>query len=475
LVTGAGVARVVVTDLLGRQKETAQRFYVAPRLLKRGVADYALDLGALRTRYGQQGDAYGDGFGAFTYRRGMSGVTIEARGEASREAQAAGVSLAGATYLLGEGAAAIAFSHAPVGEGVLTQLGWSRRSGDWGFAADLRGASAKFRQAGVDRQTDARRATLSFDWRDPWRGALSFGAIRAVDRNGERTRAWNLAYSRPLKQSAWLNVSVVGASRSRSAMSISLSAVLGPRRYASAQYEDRAPKPRLTGEVQQAPPTLNGVGWRVSTALGADSRVDGAVTARAPSGQRTTEYSRVNDLDGYRVGARGAVAFAGGKAFATRESRGAFALVDTYPGMEVLIDNRPAGRTARDGLLLVPDLRANETNRLSIVAEQAPMDHALAATDRFVRPSAHSGALVRFKAEAEHGRWATIVDEQGRPAPEGTLLTRDFDGAVFFVAEGGRAYVAATQHAQVLSGAIAGAHCRVDLASQEEWLVCAPG
>jgi outer membrane usher protein len=89
--TGAGELNLVVRDLLGRETVVRQSYYASPRLLARGLDDYSLEAGWLRTGYGGDSDRYGDAFAAATLRRGLSAaVTGEVRVELQRERRAAG-------------------------------------------------------------------------------------------------------------------------------------------------------------------------------------------------------------------------------------------------------------------------------------------------------------------------------------------------------------------------------------------------
>ena len=99
IVTGAGEINLVVRDLLGRETVIQQSYYASPRLLAPGLSDFSFEAGWLRTGYGES-SAYGDGFGAATWRQGLSrSLTGEAGVELQAKRRAAGVELAG---LLGD-------------------------------------------------------------------------------------------------------------------------------------------------------------------------------------------------------------------------------------------------------------------------------------------------------------------------------------------------------------------------------------
>ncbi len=81
--TGAGNARVVVQDATGRLVETELPFYVAPQLIRKGLLDFSVQIGAPRLSYGSAADAYlllPVGIGAVRYGLADS-ITVEAEAE----------------------------------------------------------------------------------------------------------------------------------------------------------------------------------------------------------------------------------------------------------------------------------------------------------------------------------------------------------------------------------------------------------
>src|SRR5262249_2593301 len=62
LLAGAGEARMVITDVLGRQQIISRPFFVTSVLLRPGLADWQISAGAERQGYGQDSDGYGKRF-----------------------------------------------------------------------------------------------------------------------------------------------------------------------------------------------------------------------------------------------------------------------------------------------------------------------------------------------------------------------------------------------------------------------------
>src|SRR5476649_771973 len=83
-INGAGEATVVTTDALGRQVSTSVPFYVSNTLLRSGLSDFDLSLGAVRQNYGISDADYSDAAFSGIYRYGITDyLTLSSHGEAT--------------------------------------------------------------------------------------------------------------------------------------------------------------------------------------------------------------------------------------------------------------------------------------------------------------------------------------------------------------------------------------------------------
>ncbi|XBS69708.1 fimbria/pilus outer membrane usher protein [Acerihabitans sp. KWT182] len=84
-INGAGEAVVVTTDALGRRVTSTQPFYVSSSLLKPGLPDYSLAVGALRRAYGLRNADYAVPVTSGSYRQGVNDdLTLEGHGEGAQ-------------------------------------------------------------------------------------------------------------------------------------------------------------------------------------------------------------------------------------------------------------------------------------------------------------------------------------------------------------------------------------------------------
>jgi outer membrane usher protein len=472
IVSGAGVAQVVVTDALGRQQVSAQSFYVAPNLLKDGLVDYAIDLGAERRNYGARTSDYGDLFAAASVRRGFGrGVTGGARVEMSEDVSVFGASISGANYILGEGEATLAASQSPRGEGAYGRFAWARVSRSWSASMQIEAAERGFEQLGAEMGRAARRrAAASVGWGRDANYSLSVVDVRGMDRT--RARIWSAGYSRPLGRSAQLSAAMLFVERPKSSVTftISTSFGLGARAFASAQAQRGPNGARMQASAQHGASPEGGLGWSIGAASGVAARQTARIEALGAYGEGEVEASVMKGEGAVRAGARGGLVYAGDALFATKPVHGGFALVEALPKVDVEVDNRPLGRTNARGRLLVSNLRENEPNTLGVNVDQTPLDTRIAFTKVMAQPSRRGGALVRFPMEVEESRWIVVQTAEGA-APSGVLLTRT-DGAQFFVGEEGRAFVASNPRARRLSAEIGGKSCVIELDEAGEVKFC---
>ncbi|HVQ61796.1 MAG TPA: fimbria/pilus outer membrane usher protein, partial [Burkholderiales bacterium] len=92
LLTGSGQARIVVRDVLGRETVLVQDFFTHSNLLRKGLADWSVEVGAVRDNLGIDSADYGERFGSGLMRYGLSNaLTLESRAEGSGRTLGGGI------------------------------------------------------------------------------------------------------------------------------------------------------------------------------------------------------------------------------------------------------------------------------------------------------------------------------------------------------------------------------------------------
>ncbi len=119
-----------------------------------------------------------------------------------------------------------------------------------------------------------------------------------------------------------------------------------------------------------------------------------------------------------------------------------FAVVNVgIPGVTVLHENRAAGVTDSQGMLLLPALRAYQRNKIEVDPANLPVDAEIESTHEIVTPADRAGALVKFRVRSDSSSaLVTFVKTDGSFVPAGARGRID-GGDEFFVGYDGQAFI----------------------------------
>ncbi|MEO7338937.1 MAG: fimbria/pilus outer membrane usher protein, partial [Caldimonas sp.] len=472
VVTGQGQIRMVVRDLLGREQVVSQAYYASPALLQPGLRDFAIEAGFVRRDYGFESARYGGAVVNLTDRLGITpSFTREWRAELATQRQTIG---AGGLWVLAQAVSAElsgAASRSPSGTGWLVQTGLERQSSSWSANVKARTESRDFAQLGGRSElAPASRATLSMALSAPVAGGgAGVSALQQTRWDGLRFRTATLSYSRGLGPLTSLGVYAtrVGGAGAGSSIGLSLVRVLGDResasagvtherrvRHESSALSERAEQTQGVLQWQRTPPADQGLGVRLQAQRGGFDRAEAEVLWRLPTLDATAAVAHAGRADGVRIGAAGALAWMPEGVFASRRIDGSFAVVRVaeYGGVQVLRDNQPVGRTDAQGRILVPNLRAHESNLIGVEAADLPLDAQIDRLQMAVAPATRSGVSIAFPVRSVRMTTLVLVTDDGKPVapgrwvtvqPEGRRFPVGFDGKVFLSGVSGQATLVA--------------------------------
>ena len=450
-VTGAGEVQLKVTDLLGREQIVTQSFYVTPRLLKAGLSEYAYQLGALRENYGEESFEYGDGFLAATHRYGLTdALTLEGHGEALLDQQLAGVAASRLLGRFGLVSAGVAASAASGGPGSEAFMEYEYRGGRFGFGARSTLASRHFRRLGMRNDAPERVDQLNLGMRLDGIGRLGVLYVQSSGRGDlADTRTISTNFSRRIGPGT-LILSAVHTMEpdSASALTAVYSLPLDSRRSTDAtlQTNDGDARARVKYRGNRGASDL-GLDYRIASEVGHDARrFDGSASYNGSiAGARLDAVERAGDTS-VRAGLGGSVALLDGRVGLARRIGRSFGMVDLpgFADVPVRVDNRVVGRTNAAGQLVLPDLRPYETNRVSIHADDLPLDAGITNTTAVAVPYDRMGVTVDFGVTRTRHVVATLHDGEGRPLPAGLRLADSGGAFTGTVAKAGLAYFSGT-------------------------------
>ena len=469
VVTGQGEARLVVRDLLGRERIITQPYYATPRLLQKGLHDYSYEVGAARRNYGVASSDYGRVFAIGTHRLGFSEqFTGEAHGELLADQRTAGL---GGAYLwsgLGLFSGSVAASHGDRGAGALLGAAFERQSRAISVGANTQLATEKFTQVGLQpgelspSQISQAFASLSA------KSSGSFGVnyVHQAYRDRDDVKLVSANYSVSLGK-VGVGVSLIRFLNGdeRTVAGLTLTLPLDDRTTASINATAQPGNQQALLQVQRNLPAGTGVGYRLLAGAGDSDRREAGVSAQNDVGTYIVEASHSGGETGYRASASGGVAVVGGRAFLSRRITDSFAVVQLpdYPNVRVYADNQLVARTGEDGSALLPRLRPYEKNFISIEQADLPLDAQVDGVQVDAIPYFRSGMVLKFPVKRSRGGLLTVLLDNTEPLPSGAVAQIVGENEEFAVGMKGEIYLTGLQEMNRLRITWRGQSCELSV------------
>lgn len=515
-IAGNGETRVLTRDATGRVIETSTPFMVSSKIIKPGMWDWSFDAGLPRQYYAVMSDQYSRTAVASGSLRGglLDWLTIEAHGETS-SSRLANASAGVNVRLLNRAVATFA-----AGGSV-----WKNQVGGLFYA------SLETRLFGVSMSLSSQRTLGTFNdlasvsaptfnlYNQPYdlnfnyAGRMyptSFGSLyyttvqppRAIDRV-------SFGFQAPFDEKTSLNLTLANIEQGPGALSSQM-VTLGATRsffwdisaYLAVTYDFRNPAQRsifagLSMPIGQSTTVStsfrpNGKnasvmvdagrsigqepgswGWRVrNIGLVRDTQYrEASIGYRHEYGRVEAGASQMGRNVGGYADVEGAVAGVWGGGVGLSNSIGdAFAMVQAgAPGVQVLSENRPIGKTNFLGALVVPNLRAFEKNRLAIDVRTLPVNRLVAESERLVRPARGAGVAIDFAGKRRQaGAIVVLRDAKGAFLPAGTRIRLATAGETLVMGYDGRLWIPDPQPEDELIASLGMTECHVHLSYAAE-------
>lgn len=462
--SGAGEARVVLRDSLGRETTTTLPFYSSSLLLRQDLYDFSAEIGVPRRNFGVESNDYDDHImGVATMRYGVRDwLTLEGHFEGGQNLLNGGVGAAFPVGAWGVASAAVAASASGGRSGTLFNATLEVSYNDWSVYArmqrsfddydDIASVTAEpthtgsgdfiVLSAGVPRAID--QVTLSVPAPLDL-SSLNLSYTRLESATGEKSQIAGLSYSQTFKRASFYASAFADLDNSRSfGIFAGVSIPFGDNISASTGIESGPDGFNVVADISKSQQQENGsIGWRARTSEGKDTNRQAAISYRAPFARFEAGVQQYDKNVRATAQMDGAIAVAGGDVFASNRIDDAFAVVDVgTPGVEVQQQNRPIGKTGSSGRILVPNLNSYEPNTVSIDPKNLPVDAEVPATKEVVVPADRSGVVVKFGvSETPQAALVTITDRNGTPLPAGVSGKLQGTGEEFVIGYDGQAYI----------------------------------
>lgn len=473
--TGAGDAVVVIRDQNGDEQAQEVSFFAAQNLLKKGVADYSVELGWAREDFGRFSNEYGsDPIASASLRYGLSEkVTIEAHAELKSDLRLFGLGVAAVPFNLAEVSLAVGQSDYQGVSGAFVQgglrtmiydaeLNVSMLRSQSGFAdlalatgVDYLGQDA-ISNAGslLEFPTELDVVSLSIPVTKD-RRKMGLSLVRSVRKNSEDFIATG-AFSTLIPGTATtFGMSATHSfTTGESSAALTLSVPLGNRRSAYAGF-GRARNGKYSASAALSRPIGEAVGdygYHVQLENNEGAEI-GSVQGnyRGKFGKLDAEVIRSDRHASLRARFDGAIAAVGGSAAFGNQINDSFAIVDAgVPNIPIYNQNRPVTRTNEKGRALVYGLSSYRKNRISVNLAEIPEDYTLNATAMDVTPARRSGNLVDFLGSSEPSAVVILRDANGVIVPIGSVAYLNGRKEPFYVGYDGITWLEGVQSSNTL-------------------------
>jgi outer membrane usher protein len=439
VVNGAGEARIVTTDSVGRQISTVVPFYVAPELLGPGLSDFSAGVGALRRGYGLASFRYGRVVANASGRFGLTRrFTIEGHAEAAPGLALGGIGGAWSPGLWGTFHGSAVVSRRGGSTGTQFTAGYSYVSRRFNLGAEHIARSKDFVDLG------------SFDlatWRGGSRsdrmsgsvvlsgvGSVGLGYIDARARDGSTARIGSASLSMAIggRASAF---AAVDYDIDRKAFGAQLRIVIPfGSGSGSAGISRQANRGILfEGDYARSVPTDGGFGFSASAAGNRQGDFYGQAngTWRGDAAQIDAGISTTPENVATWAGVTGSIAVMNGHAYLANQLPDAFAVIQTgMAKVPVYYENQLIGRSDDDGHLFVPRVTAYHASRFSIDTLALPIGAEAAVIETRVALREGTGAVIDMPVAIVRSGTITLLDAQGIAFPAGTIAALSTGGQV---------------------------------------------
>ncbi|MCG2574448.1 fimbria/pilus outer membrane usher protein [Acinetobacter sp. ME22] len=479
-INGAGEATVVTTDALGRQVATTLPFYVANTLLKKGLSDFDFSLGARRLNYGDKSFDY-EHTPSFSgiYRYGLTNyMTVSSHVEWNKDLTLWGAGTDTRLGYWGVWSNAIAQSHSDQGTDYQYSTGYSYNSKKFNLNLQFLKRSSQFTDLSVlntelSLSKQVFQGSFSFKPFGETYGSIGLGYFDILAQDNSRTRLANLSYS----QRFWKNTSltfsmnkIIGTSGFNSQLQLTIPLDHNRGTLSTSTIRDTEGKYAQQFLYTKPTPTDQGFGWNLGYSISDDQYRQAALTWKTQHFNLQGGLYGNNDATNYWAEFSGSLIYMDRSIFATNKVNDAFLVVNTsgFPDLPVYYDNRPVGRTDKNGQVLVPWVSAYYPAKLYVDTLNLPADVEALETETRIAVAEHKGAVIKFPIQKMRAANIKVVDQNQQALPVGTLIDIPEAKQSTIVGYDGWAYLTHLNQDNKLQIKLAnGQQCEQDLHIQE--------
>lgn len=482
VVSGGGVARVVVREAGGRETVSETPFYSSSDLLRPGMWDYSAEIGLARLGYGSRSNDYREQpLASASVRYGATqALTLAWHAEAGMGVVNAGAGFVTSVGLFGTFEGGLSVSHRGGERGAQYFAAVQGEIGRMSVNARSQRALADYTDVATHASVDARAPgalaanlapSKAVDFVsvglpvDATGGNLNATFVHTERMDGETYDVASLSYSQSLTDALSMHATAFRSFSDADSVGayLGLTLALGGRRSVSSSLRrDKAGTGVVATYARSADNKPGSLGWRFFASQGQNDFFRGDVDYN--SSKVVLRGSAARDEHGFSgfYMADGAIAITEDGLYVSRRINDAFAVVDAgAPDVEVSVENQIVGRTDRSGKLLVAGLHAYQKNKITIDPNSLPVNAQIPTTKIDAVPGDRSGMSVRFGVEsAAQSALVEFLKADGSVVDAGHTGRLVHGGTTFVVGYDGQAFVEGLAARNVVEIELGAGTCR---------------
>ncbi len=480
---GTNEVAFITRDALGRETVTRQTFYTFRDLLRPGLHDFSVELGAARQNVGIK---------SFDYSGGAHVVVDSRYGWNEKFTSEARLQLFDKTLAIGGGfstiaplnfglSTSVAISRAKDRTGRLAIVSLQKQEPRWSMGATIRAQTGNFLFDEAAIAASSRTIQLSSYAAVSLKkyGDLSFlAALRKTINQPSSSNvaaSWSKRWPSKIQVSANASLGRIGAT-TKAGFTLSLSIPIGAGVSASSFVSTDGSGQTNAGVSATRPIRGDtGYGWTtVATRRPSTEFSDGLSAAarllhRGAFHESVAEISRESDGISWRAETTGAIGTVEGTYFLSRRIEDAFGLVKVDGSLREVDLQRGGivvGRTDRRGIVVIPHIDAYAETHLGIDYRSLPLDvEATPAVATLVAPY-RGAAVAYFSIETVTSALVSIVDSSGQALERGAevrSLAAGKDDEPFLVGREGQVYLTRLKAQNTLIASDSRGQCTIEL------------
>lgn len=451
-ISGAGYARINMTDALGRTTTQSFSFYQDRQLLREGLTEWSAELGVVRENYGFSSFDYAStpSFSG-TWRRGIANnFTGAVHSELTRRLVNSGLSIDWIPAAnIGTLSTSVAMSSDAHRDGLLYSLGYRWIGNNFNFSTATIATSGDYRDiaSSYGPPPPALNSNVVIGYNAASYGNFSMSYLQYRYPGDRAERYAGASWYQALTENIYLNAGInqnVNDSRDRN-LYLTATLILNNNLTASSTVQRNNDETGYVLNASRTQPSEGGWGWNLAASQQASQQNgQGELGYLGRYGKIYSGFNHASDTHSAYAGGSGALVMMGGGIFATRTIDDGFAVVSTdgIADLPVKLQNNLIGTSNSQGLLLVTSLKSYEKNLLSIDPMNLPANMRIDQVNAYATPADRSGSLVKFSIKPVRAAQIILVDAQGELIEAGTQVELNasrgqqtlvgFDGLVYF-------------------------------------------